>query len=41
MIIETHVHLCDTKYDGDRIETISRARAAGVVKFLNVSAELG
>jgi TatD DNase family protein len=41
MIVETHVHLCDAKYDGDRNETISRARAAGVAKFLNVSAELG
>ncbi|MGD0566594.1 MAG: TatD family hydrolase [Candidatus Goldiibacteriota bacterium] len=40
MIVETHVHLCDEKYDGDRQETLARAAKAGVVKFLNVSAEL-
>lgn len=40
MIVETHVHLCDAKYDADREEMIKRAEAAGVVKFVNVSAEL-
>ena len=41
MIVETHVHLCDEKYDADRQEVLSRAAKAGVVKFLNVSAGLG
>ncbi|MCE5300541.1 MAG: TatD family hydrolase [Spirochaetia bacterium] len=39
MIIETHVHLCDPRYDGDRVEMLVRARQAGVVKFLNIGAE--
>lgn len=40
MIIETHVHLCDEKYDADRDEILKRANEAGVMKFLNIGAEL-
>ncbi len=40
MIIETHVHLCDEKYDHDRDEVLKRANASGVMKFLNIGAEL-
>lgn len=40
MIVETHVHLCDGKYDADRSEVLERARRAGVEKLVNVSAEL-
>lgn len=40
MIVETHVHLCDEKYDADRAEVLKRANDAGVVKFLNIGAEL-
>ena len=31
MIIDTHAHLCDTAFDPDRSEVLSRARAAGVI----------
>ncbi len=40
MIVETHLHLCDEKYDADRDEVLSRAKQAGVVKILNIGAEL-
>lgn len=40
MIIETHVHLCDEKFDADRADIIKRANAAGVLKFINIGAEL-
>ena len=40
MIVETHVHLCDEKFDGDRTEVLKRANTAGVIKFLNIGAEL-
>jgi TatD DNase family protein len=40
MIIETHLHLCDEKFDADRDEVLNRAKEAGVAKILNVGAEL-
>ena len=40
MIIETHLHLCDEKYDADRDEVLKRANDAGVMKFINIGAEL-
>jgi TatD DNase family protein len=40
MIVETHVHLCDAKYDADREDMIWRAETTGVIKFINVSAEI-
>lgn len=40
MIVETHVHLCDEKFDSDRVEVLKRANIAGVIKFLNIGAEL-
>jgi TatD DNase family protein len=39
LIVETHVHLFDARYGADREEMIKRAEAAGVAKFINVSAE--
>jgi TatD DNase family protein len=39
MIIETHVHISDSKYDADREEVLKRAEAAGVKKFINIGAE--
>ena len=39
MIIETHVHISDSKYDADREDMLKRAEAAGVKKFVNIGAE--
>jgi TatD DNase family protein len=39
LIIETHVHISDAKYDADREEMLKRAEAAGVKKFINIGAE--
>jgi TatD DNase family protein len=30
MIVDTHAHLCDSAFDPDRSEVLSRARAAGI-----------
>jgi TatD DNase family protein len=40
MIIETHLHLCDEKFDADRDGVLDRARQAGVTKIINIGAEL-
>ncbi len=40
MLIDTHAHLCDSRYDEDRYEMLLRAKQAGVNKFINVGAEL-
>ena len=40
MLIDTHTHLDDTRYDGDRNETIERARKAGVGAFLTIGCDL-
>ena len=40
MLIDTHTHLDDTRYDGDRDETIERARKAGVCAFLTIGCDL-
>jgi TatD DNase family protein len=39
LIIETHVHISDSKYDADREEVLKRAEALGVKKFINIGAE--
>ncbi|PKL91754.1 MAG: hydrolase TatD [Candidatus Goldiibacteriota bacterium HGW-Goldbacteria-1] len=39
-MIDTHIHICDEKYDADRKEMLQRARQAGVNKFLNIGAEI-
>lgn len=39
-MIDTHIHICDGKYDNDRKEMLERARLAGVNKFLNIGAEI-
>jgi len=39
MIFDTHVHICDSRYDPDRGAMLSAARQAGVTKFLNIGAE--
>lgn len=40
MYIDTHLHLDDVRYEGDRREVISRARAAGVETMINVGTDL-
>ncbi len=39
MIIDTHIHICDERYDTDREEMLKRAEAEGVLKFINIGAE--
>lgn len=39
MIIDTHIHICDERYDADREEMLRRAEAADVLKFINIGAE--
>jgi TatD DNase family protein len=40
MIIDTHAHLCDSAFDADRSEVLSRARAAGVTGVVCVGESL-
>lgn len=39
-LVDSHAHLDFPPYDGDREETVARAREAGVVLILNVGADL-
>jgi TatD DNase family protein len=39
-VIDTHCHVHDRKYDGDRAQTVARARAAGVTQMLTVGCDL-
>jgi TatD DNase family protein len=41
MLIDTHAHLDDEKFNMDRAEVIERAFASGVKKIINVGAGLG
>ena len=40
MLIDTHTHLDDTRYDGDREAMITRAREAGVDTFITIGCDL-
>ena len=40
MLIDTHTHLDDTRYDADRDATIERARQAGVRAFVTIGCDL-
>jgi TatD DNase family protein len=40
MLIDTHTHLDDARYDGDRDAMIARARAAGVETFITIGCDL-
>ncbi|MGH8760813.1 MAG: TatD family hydrolase, partial [Burkholderiales bacterium] len=40
MLIDTHTHLDDARYDGDREAMITRARAAGVDTFITIGCDL-
>lgn len=40
MLIDTHTHLDDKRYDGDREATIERAREAGVDTFITIGCDL-
>jgi Tat protein secretion system quality control protein TatD with DNase activity len=39
-LVDTHAHLCDSVFDPDRAEVISRARAAGGVAIIAVGETL-
>ncbi len=39
-MIDTHAHVHDRQYDGDRDATVARARAAGVATMLDVGCDL-
>lgn len=40
MIIDTHIHICDERYDIDREEMLLSAVLNGVKKFINIGAEI-
>jgi TatD DNase family protein len=40
MLIDTHTHLDDTRYDGDREDMIARGREAGVDAFITIGCDL-
>jgi TatD DNase family protein len=40
MLIDTHTHLDDARYNEDREAVIARARAAGVERFLTIGCDL-
>lgn len=40
MLIDTHAHLTDRKYNTDRSEVIRRAEAAGVCRIINIGYDL-
>jgi TatD DNase family protein len=40
MLIDTHTHLDDTRYEADREATIERARQAGVGAFVTIGCDL-
>jgi TatD DNase family protein len=40
MLIDTHTHLDDARYDGDRDAMIARAREAGVEAFVTIGCDL-
>jgi len=39
-MIDTHAHLHDAAFDGDRLETLARARAAGVGQIVTVGCDV-
>ena len=39
MLIDTHAHLTDKRFDPDRAQVIERARASGVSKIIEVACE--
>lgn len=41
MLIDTHTHLDDARYDADREATIARAREAGVETVITIGCDLG
>lgn len=40
MLVDTHAHLHDPAFDGDRDAALGRARAAGIVRLLTVGTDL-
>ncbi len=40
MIIDTHIHICDERYDQDRENMLKNAEKEGVLKFINIGAEI-
>lgn len=40
MIIDSHAHIHDRQFDGDRAEVVARARAAGVGSIITVGCDL-
>ena len=40
MLIDTHTHLDDARYDTDREAMIARARAAGIEAMISVGCDL-
>src|SRR6185369_9390678 len=40
MLIDTHVHMDDARFDGDRDEVLKRAREAGVSQLVTIGTNL-
>jgi TatD DNase family protein len=40
IIIETHVHICEPRYDADREEMLSRSFENGIKKLINIGADI-
>ena len=40
MLVDTHCHLDDAKYDGEREEMMNRARKAGVKRFVTIGCDV-
>ena len=40
MLIDSHAHLNDARFDQDRAEVLARAAAAGVSLILNIGADM-
>lgn len=38
-MIDTHVHLCDKRFDGDRVHVLDRARHVGVTHLVEIAYE--
>lgn len=41
MLIDTHAHISDGRFDADRAEVLARAREAGIERILDVGIDLG
>ena len=41
MLVDSHAHIDDERFDADRDEVVARASAAGVPLIINIGADMG